>query len=322
MKVAFVIPHMGRTDYLRQTLRSIQGQHGFDGEVEVIVVSKDEISGEELWSSDQFDKSKRLRCLTVDSSLSISAQRNVGVRETDGELIAFIDADIELAPAWLKTMSALLFENDQRVIVSAAQIPSNSATLLERIRTDQSNVHVDTDVAHLPGRNLLMRREHVNQLNGFPEHLATCEDYFFTGQAAALGALYYSTDTHYVHLGEDKLILPMFAKEIWRGESNIRSIAGRSVQMDELPSFIVPMWVLLSWLGLFITLFLWLPVWVLVMGVCVLLPNILYAIRLKLKSSSKVNVIMLSLFYLWYFTARGIGMIVGFFRDLLGRKPL
>jgi len=128
MKVAFVIPHMGRTDYLRQTLRSIQGQHGFDGEVEVIVVSKDEISGEELWSSDQFDKSKRLRCLTVDSSLSISAQRNVGVRETDGELIAFIDADIELAPAWLKTMSALLFENDQRIIVSAAQIPSNSAT--------------------------------------------------------------------------------------------------------------------------------------------------------------------------------------------------
>ena len=100
---------------------------------------------------------------------------------------------------------------------------------------------VDEPVKFLPGRNLFLKREVFTRIGGFPEHLVTCEDYWFTELASRQGPLWYTSETNYLHLGEDRNYADMFKKEIWRGQSNLISIRGRQIPPDEWPSFIVPL---------------------------------------------------------------------------------
>lgn len=310
MKTAFVIPHMGRSELLLQTLESIAGQDGCNGQIEVIVVTKETglNLAEKLVSS---TGDIPVFVLSVGADLTIAAQRNLGARHSTSEHLAFIDADIALASDWLETMQKLLCEDPSRAIVSAVQQYSSTPTALEIIRTDQANASTDVNLQHMPGSNLFMRRVHFESVDGFPEHLVTCEDYYFTGKVAALGKLYNSSRSSYVHLGEDKYLAPMFVKEIWRGASNLQSIAGRSVGFSELPSFLVPLWVLLAVLASTISLMLGSGTGLSASLLSVVVPVVLYSLRLKWRSQSSASMLDTTTFYFVYFAARGLGMCMG-----------
>lgn len=314
MNTLFVVPHSGRDELLSRTLLSITEQVGYTGDIEVAVVSKQDTAAITAVLDRGAVRPIRHYFRQVDELLSIAAQRNLGVQLGDADHLAFIDADVQLAPDWLSSMQQELYAADDRVIVCAVQRCPAAATRLEQIRTDQINVHTDTTAAHLPGTNLFMRRLSFDRIGGFPEHLATCEDYYFTEQATAIGTLWRSTRSGFFHLGEDRHWLPMFRKEIWRGTSNLLSLRGRRIQWRELPSLVVPVWTLLALLAM---------VWLLVTGpgvaaaaaaLALLTPALLYAIRLRRLSGSQVALPGLVLFYLVYFTARGIGFCQGLFR--------
>ncbi len=308
---------MGRSELLRQTLHSIARQASYSGTIEVIVVTKEPVLDMEKLPDSLSGIEIPVRVLNVGLDLSIAAQRNLGASQSASKHIAFVDADILLAPDWLATMQHLLDENVRRVIVSAVQRCSTSPTTLEVIRTDQANVHTDVDLQHMPGRNLFMRRIHFETVGGFPERLATCEDYYFTGMAAGLGALHYSSRSSYVHLGEDKFLVPMFVKEIWRGASNLQSITGRAVEIDELPSFIVPVWVMLAALGSLVSLLIASPQALMLSLIFFLAPVSLFSFRLKYRTRSTVRILDLIYYYSLYFIARGIGMCLGVVRALV-----
>ncbi len=320
MNTLFVIPHQGRTGLLRQTLQSVADQIGHAGAFEAVVVTKEaalEINpllcggtGEEL----------PVTVMHVSRELTISAQRNLGARQAKSDHLAFLDADIELARDWLATMQYLLQADEKRVIVSAVQRCPARPTRLEVIRTDQSNVHVDADLQHLPGRNLFMRRRHFDALEGFPEHLSTCEDYHFTSRAARLGALHYSSASSYVHLGEDRHLLPMFIKEIWRGASNLQSTRGRPVGWLEWPSFMVPVWMVLALLIAFGAMLTGAGLVVVGALVAFVVPALLFAGRLRRKTDSEVGLVRMTLFYGLYFTARGLGMFIEALKALAKRS--
>ena len=177
-----------------------------------------------------------------------------------------------------------------------------------------SNAAVDCNVRFLPGRNLLLKKSTFESAGRFPEHLVTCEDYYFTDMVHSLGDLYYSSKANYIHLGEDKSFGEMFHKEIWRGQSNLQSIRGRTIPLSEFPSFLVPMWILLfSLLGLtgLVTQYFDLALLGLVGSS---LPIFIYSLRLKKIAGRNLLFKDVIRFYLVYFPARIIGTISGLFR--------
>lgn len=310
--VSFIIPHKGREAFLQETLKSIIALETADSVEVVIVTQNTGLSPETLAAQHHL----HLQVINADPALTISALRNIGVRATASEYLAFLDADIALATDWLSTLLPLLKNEPDITLVSAMQRCSELAPPLEVIRTTLSNAVVDAPVDFLPGRNLLLARETFQAAGGFPENLVTCEDYYFTDKVGELGTLWYSSATSYVHLGEDKDYGEMFSKEIWRGQSNLQSLQGRTIKNSELPSFVVPPWITLMAILSLSFLLLGHTFWATVTGVLAGLPFAAYVTRLYFLASGRVSLASIIGFYSYYFPARTWGTIIGVFRGL------
>jgi glycosyltransferase involved in cell wall biosynthesis len=310
--VSFIIPHKGRIELLTQTIESILCLDYDLSQIEIIIVTQNSDLDASLFD---IGNSEHLKIIKQPEQFTISTLRNIGVKKSEGEFLAFLDADIALSENWLSTMLALL-DTPKFILVSASQTNSPGAPALERIRTTLSNAELDVEVNFLPGRNLLLRKVDFYKVGGFPEHLVTCEDYYFTDQLSHFGKLFYSSLSEYIHLGEDKVYLEMFKKEIWRGQSNLLSIKGRKIPLREIPSIIVPMIIvfslifsaiaiatghfILSLLSLFVSASLFL----------------IYVIRLIKLANGEIRAWNIVKFYLYYFPARSYGTIAGLFLSL------
>lgn len=312
-KVSFIIPHKGREEFLLQTIESIFAQDYAHTEIEVIVVTQNQALSS---LADFQNQSIALTISYQPSELTISALRNQGAKLAHGQYLAFLDADVGLSTNWLTAMLNLLESKPERVLVSAMQINGETPPPLEQIRTVLSNAEIDCNVNFLPGRNLLLARTTFDAVQGFPEHLVTCEDYYFTDKVHELGELFYSSKATYVHIGEDKDYVQMYKKEIWRGQSNLQSIKGRTIPLREWPSFLIP----IGMLGLFvlsvITLLLGYKNYALGSILLFLFPVCLYSLRLFCIAKQKIKLFYILKFYAMYFPARAIGTVSGIFKSI------
>ncbi|WOJ98298.1 glycosyltransferase family A protein [Congregibacter brevis] len=310
----FVIPHKGREHLLAATLRSISKLVlSPKQKIEVIVVTQNTALSRETLSA---ASDLPLQVIPAEETLTIAALRNLGAQNSDSEYLAFLDADIKVSTNWLTSLLPFLKEDTGVAIASAMQEGGETVTELEKIRINLSNLTVDRSLQFLPGRNLLMRRTTFCSVHGFPEHLVTCEDYFFTDKVSELGALWYSSRASYVHLGEDKTYAELFRKEIWRGQSNLQSLRNRDIKLREWPSFIVPPFITLVGL-LSVALMLANHLYFgLAFAFLAALPFTAYAVRLYRMSSDDVSICAILGFYCCYFPARAWGTAIGVFKDL------
>lgn len=314
MLISFIIPHKGREELLEKTVASIVAQDYDDlNQVEIIIVTQN------TTLPFDFRREKELVSMKIvfqHENETISALRNKGADYSSGDYLAFLDADVALSPNWISTMLSELNEDAGRVLVSAAQRYENNASSVEKIRTALCNMDVDTEVRFLPGPNLLLKKVTFMKAGGFPENLATCEDYYFTDQVHMLGQLYYSSKAGFVHLGEDKNYKELFNKEIWRAQSNLQSVKGRRIPLSELPSFLVPIWILVFVVMIIVASALTAIEYMMVGIVLLMLPLLLYTIRLYMKVDKKISFVRVAQFYLVYFSARAIGTVLGLFKAI------
>ncbi|MFC4700136.1 glycosyltransferase [Glaciecola siphonariae] len=309
-ELSFIIPHMGRENMLCQTIDSIGAQHFALDQVEVIVATKNHALT--LADLPQIDN-LRISLVQADPALTISHQRNLAASHAKGKHLAFLDADVCLAPNWIEAMLTLLKSDGEIKLVSAIQKNSDNAPPLEQLRTFISNAHIDCEVEFLPGRNLLLSAETFDESGGFPEHLVTCEDYVFTQRVHQQGKLIYSSNSTYIHLGEDKAFWPMAKKEVWRGQSNIASLSGRKVPSSEWPSFIAPPIFTLGLFAAVIALLAGALLWSSVFLIPSVLVLLLYTFRLYRISKGGLSLSTILSFYSLYFPARTWGTVKGFF---------
>lgn len=315
--ISFIIPHKGREIFLQQTLESISLQTIDASLVEIIIITQnDTLSDDTL----RFKHSLSLSVYTRPETDSISSLRNFGVKHAVGEYLAFLDADIYLSSNWTECMLETLHEDRSRVISSAIQINGKNAPPLEKIRTALSNVVTDHNVNFLPGRNLFLSRDTFHKIGGFPPHLITCEDYYFTDKANLFGNLFYTSKASYVHLGEDKDYKEMYKKEIWRGQSNLLSIKGRSIPLREIPSFIVPIALSILFIIALVSLITAQYLSALLSFIALTIPVTVYSVRLYILARDSVKFSDVLKFYLYYFPARAIGTIFGAFKTFTSKS--
>lgn len=311
MKVSFIIPHNGRYNLLIDTIASLNSLDYPKSDFEVIIVSQNEDITSQVFSS--LDLEGLNLKLNYYPGKNISAQRNFGFEAASGEYIAYIDADVDLSANWITAMFHELEQPDV-VIASAVQRPTNDESMLEALRVALSNVDIDCDVDFLPGRNLFLHRQTVLRIGGFPEHLTTCEDYFFTDKAASFGRLRYVSTATYAHLGEDRDYSTLWTKEKWRGQSNLLALKGRTIKLREWPSILAPLLVfVLVVSACFSLLTAHFTVAFLLLAMACSIPFV-YSIRLK-RLAPTLPWREITKFYFTYFPARAIGSVVGVFKS-------
>ena len=173
---SIVIPTRGRPAYLEVALSSIVPQAQAAG-AEVLVIDDAGPSPGARAQAERFG----VRYEPHERPLSLNVARNTGVERSVGELVVFVDDDIEAGPGWL---TALLTAADEHpdVDVFAGQIRprlegrGGAAHSCGREDAPITTLQLgcgDTETRYAWGANMAIRREALERVGAFDVHSST-----------------------------------------------------------------------------------------------------------------------------------------------------
>lgn len=197
VEVSFVIPCYRCSHSLAKTVASILGQQSARS-IEVLVV----VSGTEEDPSGAPQPCPGVRVLQSPGRLVPGAARNWGVRESRGDLVAFLDADAVAAPEWLETLLRALESQPRMVMAGAAVANANPETAASQVLhwaefSDFLEGMPSGPRSFLSSSNLLVRRREFVRAGAFNESMAMAEDLLLS--ASLQGRLYFEGGTRILH---------------------------------------------------------------------------------------------------------------------------
>ena len=189
--------------------------------------------------------------------LKVGALRNLGVRQTSKELIAFCDSDHEVPEDWLYQGLGVLAESPEIVACGSHYLPPPNGTWVQRvwaIHRLRGSVRMES-ADWLGSGNLFVTRDAFEKVSGFREDLIAAEDVDLCHRLVqASGRIVSDRKIRSVHHGEPKTLADFVRKEYWRGSSGLRAWVSQGFPLRDLASFIWPVWHLVF--GLLFTSFL------------------------------------------------------------------
>jgi glycosyltransferase involved in cell wall biosynthesis len=248
--------------------------------------------------------------ILVDAELNVAGLRNLGVRHSGGDVLAFVDADCTVDKSWLS--SAARYAADQKVAVwGAPAVPPVNATWVQRtwflVRKKEAPVQ---KVEWLETMNLFVRKDQFLAVGGFNEALDTCEDVDFCYRIRQYGEIISDSAIGVIHYGEAATLREFAGKEIWRGRGNMRGVISHGFSFKEFPSLAIPIYfgLLMPLLFLFAMITADLN-WLVAGFVFLLLPGLAVMIRIRNKIPRKLDVLRLLALLQVYFFSRTIAVI-------------
>jgi hypothetical protein len=233
--ITFIIPVRDDARRLRRCLETIAANRYSRELVDVVVIDNGSIDG-----SDRVAREAGATLLCV-SGVTVGELRNCGARAAGGEILAFVDADHEIDPAWIASAVDTL-KDGRTAAVGALCHPPADGTWVQRtydgLRAHRRGRH---EVTWLGSGNLAVRADAFREAGGFDPALEACEDVDLCGRLRAAGHVIVSDDRmHNVHLGDPPTLRALFAGELWRGRNNLRISLRGPLTWRDVPSLAIP----------------------------------------------------------------------------------
>jgi GT2 family glycosyltransferase len=235
-RVSFVVPVLNDARRLDMCLRSIRRNFAAPGTVEIVVVDNGSTDG-----SPDVARTHGARVIIV-SEGRVSELRNIGAAQASGDVLAFVDADHEIAAGWIAAALAEL-RRDGVGAVGAQYRPPLDGTWVQRAYGRlRGHARGQQDVAWLGSGNLAVWREAFECIGGFDTSLEACEDVDLCARLRAAGHRLISDarlDT--IHHGDPETLRQVFTSELWRGRDNLRvTFRTRPMPWPSLASALIP----------------------------------------------------------------------------------
>ena len=121
-----------------------------------------------------------VRVVRSDQNGGLSAARNLGLRASTGEIIAYLDDDARPEPDWLRRL-AHTFQTRPYGAVGGPNIPPRGDGVVADCITESPGgpIHVlvtDEVAEHIPGCNMAIRRDALTEIGGFDPRFRTAGD--------------------------------------------------------------------------------------------------------------------------------------------------
>jgi len=228
MDISVVIPAYNEEGYIKNTIESIMQWMPSNYHFEVIVVdhgSQDRTAALALESGAKVVNGKGLK--------TIAALRNFGVKNSSGNILFFIDADITFTQQWS--------ENIEKVITSLEQEPNQICGSLPKIPLDSSMLmkywfdpkSTEEKPKYIGSCHLLTSKSLFERVGGFPAEMETAEEFTFCINATQSGAkLTACSELVVVHHGAPNTLFAFAKREVWHGRgdwTNLTSIISSKV---------------------------------------------------------------------------------------------
>jgi len=214
VKLSIVIVCLNEERHLQRCLPAIGRLDHCGLDVQLIVVD----SGSRDRSR---DVAREHGAVVVECGRGIPLARNVGARHADGELLAYVDADVELEEGWFATVVRALAEHRRKILGAPPRLPPDASWVARAIEMHAIPLGLipghETDHDHLVSCHAMaMGREVFEEVGGFREDLAVNEDTHFVRQAKELGVtVACDVGFRYVHHGEPRSLTEFFKRTVW-----------------------------------------------------------------------------------------------------------
>jgi GT2 family glycosyltransferase len=214
--ISVIIPARNAGATLEACLGSIREASAKTGPVELLVVDNGSTDATAAIA-------KRLGATVLSvPGLRVSAVRNRAAQTAQAPLLAFVDADHRVGPAWFEAVR-YAFADTSIVAAGAEYLAPADATWVQRtydsLRLHRPGRH---DVTWLPSGNLAIRADVFQRIGGFDESLETCEDVDLCRRLVVTGRLVADEALASVHYGDPRTLRAVYAGEKWRGRDNLR----------------------------------------------------------------------------------------------------
>lgn len=215
--ISFVIPVRNAAGHLARCLESIQRASAGLAGVEIVVVDNGSTDG----SADVAARAGARVLLRP--GLRVGAVRNAGVRATTGAIVAFVDADHEIAATWIAACRAALAQDGAGAVGRLCD-PPTPATWVQRAYACLRDAAGDQrDVAWLGAGNLAVWRHVFDGAGGFDESVEACEDVDLCRAIRERGwRIVTEPKMRSIHHGDPATLAAVFRGERWRGRDNLR----------------------------------------------------------------------------------------------------
>ena len=216
MKLTIVVICLNEEKNLPRCLGAMERLDHAGLEVDLLVVDGGSTDG-----SQQIARSLGAR--VVNSPKGIPIQRNVGGREASGDVLAYVDADVELVEGWFEAVTRLFGESTRLVAGSPPRLPQDASWVARAYAMhwgldpeEMEGIQTIEDDRLLSTQSLVMGQEVYQSVGGFPEDLGVDEDTYVILRAKEQGyRVVCDTGLGYVHHGEPGTLGEFFHRIAW-----------------------------------------------------------------------------------------------------------
>ncbi len=175
--ISVVIPTFNRGEMVAEAVSSVLGQKDFTGGIEVIVVDDGSTDGTAEALALFGDK---IRYLRLDRG-GVSAARNLGIAESRGEYIAFLDSDDLWLPGKLSAQVSYFSENPDINLCQTEEIWVRRGKRVNPRKYHQKPMGYCFDLllerCLVSPSAVMIRRALFDEVGLFDESMPACEDY-------------------------------------------------------------------------------------------------------------------------------------------------
>jgi len=308
-KFSIIIPTYNSEKYIQPCLDSIMNIDFPKKDYEIIVVD-----GRSKDRTLNILKKHKIK-LIHSTNISIANSRNLAAKQAKADNLVFIDSDCVVNKNILK-----ISENHLKKYSSCGSFykPSKKARWIARtwllIEKKKKGL-----VDWVPSGTLIVKKDAFKEIKGFNEKLKTGEDFDFCYRLKKKGnKIFNDPSIASIHLGQTDNFKEFFKKEMWRGNSLIKSIKQHGWLKEEFLSTSITLYHF-SVLILLIIAVVFLPFKIMgITLVLLILPSFLLAIRKTIQSREITYLFNFYFLIITYQIARAISLIrYNQFKDLI-----
>lgn len=239
MLVSVVIPTFNRSAVIIRAINSVFNQTFKDYE---LIIVDDGSSDDTYESLKLFIDTKKIKYFRQ-NNLGVSAARNLGVKNANGQFVAFLDSDDEWLPHKLNEQIKYLSNNPDIKIVYSDEIWIRNGK-----RVNQKAIHKKSggnifpqcvEQCFIAPSSTLISKDFFVSIGGFDENFLVCEDYDLWLKISSIHEIGFISEPLIVKHGGhiDQLSTKYFAMDFWRIKSMLNILKVR--KLDPLNRAIV-----------------------------------------------------------------------------------